>query len=489
MAISFAPETDHLARRRFDKSANDMYMYDDAAKLPEDTEELLRMVNDHQHYQRPRLDELDDYYKGDNVAILKPANRRKEPDHADHRATHNYARYVSQFIQGYLMGNGVTVQHENGRAQETLDELNEINEANALNSELVLDLSIYGRAYELLYRNENDEVRFVVLSPLTAFVIYDDTVEQKPIAAVRYRNVRRDNQRILKVTLYTMNEIIEYEQLSTSKLQEVEDGRTQHFFQGVPINEYMNNRQRQGDYENVLNLIDRYDASQSDIANYMTDLNDAMLAITGDVEMDVETARQMKEANLVLVKPPSTTEGSPGSVDVKYIYKQYDVEGVESYKRRLQNDIHKYTFTPDLNDENFSGVQSGESMKYKLFGLEQIRSIKERLFRKGIRNRYRLCGNIMKTAEEASDDLGNIELQFKPNLPTTIAEQIEAFTSLGGELPEELILTLIPSLVEDPQKVIEMLEKERSDQEESYPQEDFSTLSVSASNESEGDEE
>ncbi|WP_228115441.1 phage portal protein, partial [Staphylococcus aureus] len=28
--------------------------------------------------------------------------------------------------------------------------------------------------------------------------------------------------------------------------------------------------------------------------------------------------------------------------------------------------------------------QSGESMKYKLFGLEQVRAIKERLFKKGL---------------------------------------------------------------------------------------------------------
>src|SRR5690625_5644461 len=64
-----------------------------------------------------------------------------------------------------------------------------------------------------------------------------------------------------------------------------------HFFQGVPIIEYENNRFREGDYEDVLNLIDLYDASQSDTANYMTDLNDAMLKIVGSLDLDVDEAR------------------------------------------------------------------------------------------------------------------------------------------------------------------------------------------------------
>ena len=41
-----------------------------------------------------------------------------------------------------------------------------------------------------------------------------------------------------------------------------------------------------------------------------------------------------------------------------------------------------FTNTPDMTDENFSGNQSGEAMKYKLFGLEQRTAIKEGLFRK-----------------------------------------------------------------------------------------------------------
>lgn len=65
-------------------------------------------------------------------------------------------------------------------------------------------------------------------------------------------------------------------------------------------------------------------------------------------------------------------DGSKSQTDAKYVYKQYDVDGVEAYKERLQKDIHKISFVPDLTDEAFSGTQSGEAMKYKLFGFQHM---------------------------------------------------------------------------------------------------------------------
>src|SRR5690625_6609233 len=90
-----------------------------------------------------------------------------------------------------------------------------------------------------------------------------------------------------------------------------------HFFQGVPIIEYENNRFRQGDYEDVLTLIDLYDASQSDTANYMTDLNDAMLKIVGNLDIDVDEAQAMKEANILMLQTDINADGKASSADAE----------------------------------------------------------------------------------------------------------------------------------------------------------------------------
>lgn len=344
-----------LTHQRFSKEANIQYTYKSADDLLKKLSDLEKMLAHHKQHQRPRLDMLDDYYEGRNTNILN-GKRRREEHLADNRATHNFAAYVSQFIQGYMVGNPLKTVHPNEDVDEQLKDINRDNDADAHNSDLVLDLSIYGRAYELLYRNQSDENRFTLVNPLESFVIYDDTVEAKPIAGVRYVTNRFKDD-VTQVFVYTAERIHTYTMTQDGSLRYVEDN--EHYFQGVPIIEYSNNRFRQGDYETVLSLIDLYDAAQSDIANYMQDLNDAMLVISGNLDIDTDEARKMKQANLLMLQTETDAEGRSTPAKADYIYKKYDVAGTEAYKERLEQDIHKFTCTPEMNDSNFSGVQSG----------------------------------------------------------------------------------------------------------------------------------
>lgn len=445
------------SKRRFSKEANIHYTFPKADLLISNTDNLLNIIKHHMEHQRPRLDVLDDYYEGENVTILK--NRRRKEEHlADHRATHNFAEYVSQFIQGYMVGIPLkTVYTESDEVDELLKDINRVNDADAHNSDLVLDLSIYGRAYELIYRTKNDVTRFTLSSPLETFVIYDDTVEKLPIAAVRYYKRQFKNEDV--VELYTESRKYVYvadDSMTYLRLENEEP----HYLEGVPIVEYSNNRFRKGDFEGVLALIDLYDSAQSDLANYSTDINDAMLKIVGNVDMDLEGAQKMRDANILFLQTELDADGKPGTADADYIYKKYDVAGTEAYKTRIKNDIHMFTNTPNLDDEQFSGTQSGEAMKYKLFGLEQKRSIKERLFKRSLRERYRLISNITRLAREGDIDVNDILITFTPNLPKSVIDEIKSFTELGGELSEETKLSLL-SFVENPQEELERIKAER----------------------------
>src|SRR5699024_6900806 len=240
---------------------------------------------------------------------------------ADHRATHNFAKYVSQFIQGYMVGVPLKTTHTDESLNEQIRDMNRENDADEHNSELVLDQSIYGRAYELLYRNKRDEIRFTILDVLETFVIYDDTVEMEPIAGVRYvYNKFKDET---EVYLYTDNKIITYKLGNDYKLTKVKEDA--HSFKGVPIIEYSNIRFRKGDFERVINLIDLYDEAQSDTSNYMTDLNDAILKIVGNLKIDVDMAKDMKESNILMLQTENLGEGHTHNADAKSIYRQYDV--------------------------------------------------------------------------------------------------------------------------------------------------------------------
>src|SRR5699024_6096366 len=383
--------------------------------------------------------------------------RRKEEHMADHRATHNFAKYVSQFIQGYMVGVPLKTTHTDESLNEQIRDMNRENDADEHNSDLVLDQSIYGRAYELLYRNWDDETRFTILDVLETFVIYDDTVEMNPIAGVRYIGSRFQDD-LITVYLYTEDKRITFTMDNAYKLKPEEE--EQHYFKGVPIIEYDNNRFRQGDFEDALNLIDLYDSAQSDTANYMQDFNDAMLKIAGNLDIDVEEAKKMKEHNILMLQTEMDSEGKSGQADADYIYKQYDVQGTEAYKDRLFNNILLFTSIPNLLDDKKSTTpQSGEALKMKLFALEQIRATKERIFKKSLRDRYRLISNISAIAAEGEFDVNDLSITFKENLPRAIDKEIEWFSKMGGRLSQKTMLSQL-SFVENPNEEMEQIEEE-----------------------------
>ena len=446
--------SDARPKARFKDGHNDNF---EIASLEDLTPAALaKFIRRHKEEQRPRLEELRDYYKAQNKTINARAARK--PNLSDKRFSHAYARYVSTFIQGYLVGNPIKVQHDDRRIHDAVQELNKAIDADRLNADLALDLSIYGRAYDMVHRNRSDQDRVYRLSPMGVFVIYDDTVEEIPLAGVRYREDPEDGT--ITAELYTADKIRRFYQQGET-LVEDEAQATDHYFGEMPITEYTNNRFRQGDFEPVLDIIDAYDEAQSDTGNYMTDLNDAMLVISGDIEVDIEGAERMRNSNLLLLIPRKDIDGKPGTPPTAgYIYKQYDVSGVESYKKRLQNDIHRFTNTPDMTDEKFSGSASGESMKYKLFGLDQVRADKETRLIAGLTRRYRLLFNLKSTAQElVGADADTLEFIFTPNIPRAFYEELKAFTEAGGQLSQETLLTLT-ALVDNARDELDKIEKE-----------------------------
>ena len=139
----------------FGVESNIHYRYSSADELLENADVLAKMIAHHNEHQVPRLQVLDDYYKAKNTNIIKN-RRRKEKEKADHRAAHNFGKVLATFDVGYNTGNPIKVQINNKASQEAIDNFNQDNDIDGLNGELWLDMDKYGRAYEIIYRDEDD---------------------------------------------------------------------------------------------------------------------------------------------------------------------------------------------------------------------------------------------------------------------------------------------------------------------------------------------
>ena len=365
-----------------------------------------------------------------------------------------------------MLGNPVKYTNEDKTLQELIDTFSEQTNEAYHNILIKTDLSIYGRAYELLNpeEDENDGVilKLYHLAPEQTFVIYDDTYQQKSLLGVNYYEVDYGGgHRKTVVRVYSDSTIYTYidGNQDTFGLHLVDE--IEHYLKGVPINEFKNNEDRTGAYESVLDDIDAYDLSQSELANFQQNSNDAILLITGNPYTGSDdndyledgsvnpngrlgVALGFKKAQIAVLDDNPNPGGS--QPDAKYLVKQYDSAGAEAYKQRLVNDILRFTFTPDILDNNFSGIQSGESMKYKLMASDNYRSKQERLFKKGLMRRLRLAVNIWEVkGNEATNyqAINQTAVIFSPNLPQNDTELANIAKSLFGVVSDQTVYELL----------------------------------------------
>lgn len=464
--------------------ANLVYQEDLASLTPN---RVMKFIRHHHDYQYPRLQMLDDYYQGFNTGILDIDNRRADKGKADHRAVHSFGKYIADFQTSFSVGNGITVKHDE---DERLDLIEDSNDFDSVNSELFLDTTRFGRAFEYIYRGEDDIEHSVVFSPLETFVIYSLDVDPKPIMAVRYHLIELvddDNKTVsqYRIETWTADQYTLYKPTDIDGVMSIDE---QSMIYAFPIIEYKNNQFRIGDFENVVPLIDLYDAAQSDTANYMTDLNDAMLVIKGDIDTllqgsnmlngidpsDDEAAKKlaqdkldmvksMKDANLLLLKSGVSMTGQQTTVDANYIHKEYDVTGTEKYKERLAHDIHKFSHTPDLTDENFAGNASGVAMKYKVLGTIELASTKRKAFEVGLYKRYKTIEQLETLSSSGmKTDANTLKFTFTDNMPTNDVAVIAQIVSAGAQVPQEYLYQFLPN-VQDPSEITEQLATERTD--------------------------
>lgn len=146
----------------------------------------------------------------------------------------------------------------------------------------------------------------------------------------------------------------------------------------------------------------------------------------------------------------------------EWLIKNLNDTYIENIKTRLQKDIHKFSSVPDMSDESFAGNVSGIAIKYKLIGLEQIRSHKERWFKKGLQRRIELIGGMLKLKSVADIDFRDIEITFTANIPANSTEQAQIVKELYGLVSQKRLLSLLP-FVTDPAEEMEELQKEQQE--------------------------
>lgn len=231
----------------------------------------------------------------------------------------------------------------------------------------------------------------------------------------------------------------------------------QHYFAMVPVAIFKNNEEEIGDFEQVISLIDAYDKMESDSLNDFEYFVDAYLALYG-YNADNEDVARMKENRVLLMDEGTSAE---------WLIKQTSDTYVENMKNRLDKDIHKFAKCPNMSDQEFASNASGVAIKFKLLGTENLVSIKERKFKRGLQQRLELMSMINSVLREGFDWRA-IDIIFTRNIPSNDADIANMVNTLKDIVSEETLLAQIP-FVDDVQAELERLKAEREENKELNP--------------------
>lgn len=429
-------------------------------KDTEITKEVVEYIIDSHKKEKERIEKLNRYYKGKNDILKRVL---KDPKKPNNKLVNGYASYITNMATGYFLGSPISYKYHNDRIKQLLDDNFRYNDESDINTTLAKQASIQGYAIELMYSDSDAKPRFKPVEASEIALVYDNTLEENLIYAIRYY----DEKDIVRKEDYTVVEVYSKDKVqifNITKYGFISIDEYDHYFGEVPVNIYANNDECMGDFERVLTLIDAYDKTQSDSANDFEYFTNCMLIVSGYVLSD-EDAQSISDINTLNF---SDSEGK-----AEYLIKNIQDSALENYKNRLDNDIHKFSQIPNLSDESFGNNSSGVSLQFKLMGIENVTSVKESKFRKGLMRRIELLCNFLNIKTNGDMTYLDAEPIFTRTKPINELEMAQMMQTLTGILSEESILALSP-FVDDVQMELDRKNKEAN----SIYEDDYENLGV-----------
>jgi len=435
-------------------------------------DEIVKYIEKFENEDKPGLDNLWDYYEGENVKILKP--RKASDNNPDNRTPVPYGRKIITTLVGYAYRPGYISYKSDNEAfltelQATFDNNNEKikTSANGRNT------GIYGYSAELLYLdkiNGKTDVRFTVIDPRELITFWNFDLEPKMLFAVRFYCYKEENnQKYYKVVAYYPTETIyfDWKREYGGRGVIVEESREANYFGDVPVVIY-EFPDEDGIIQPVVPLIDDYDALISDSMNEFDRFSHAYLKLVG-MQLD----RQDKGASpgaggifqnvLQKIKRSRVFDNLKDKDDVTFLTKDIPTDYIRFMTELIAKQIHEQSHVPDFTAfKDLSGI----AVERLMFDFENVVSSAEALFDLGLKRRIELITKIYATLGKATGEVGEIDISHKRNTPLNVQEYADtALVMRNTGFSMYSILDYMPDeVIPDVEKELDRQKQEAKDQ-------------------------
>ncbi len=370
--------------------------------------------------------------------------KKKENGKPDNRIAVNFAKYMVDTMNGFFIGNPIKVTSVDEQLADYIELLDRYNDQDDNNAELSRITSIYGKGYEYYFIDESKQVGITYLAPTEGFMIYDDTVLQRPLYFITYGVSSNE----IVGSVHTKNYTLPFVQSGAGT---VWNDPILHGFQDVPFSEYLENEERSAIFESVITLINSYNKAISEKANDVDYFADAYLKLLG-ADIEQETLKNIRDNRII-----NLCGDNAEKLVVEFMDKPNADTTQENLINRLERLIYQISMVANINDENF-GSSTGIALKYKLQSMSNLAKTKERKFTSGMVRRYKvIASNPLSNMKE--DSWLDLEFKFTPNFPANLLEESEIAGNLAGITSSETQLKVI-SAVGNVKEEIERMKSE-----------------------------
>ena len=400
------------------------------------------------------------------VPIFKREPRYGEADPINNKVNNDFFSEIVDFKTGYFAGKPISYGYSSNeeakkvtggaeaveKATKTLTDFTTRNNMYGVDMETTKFASIYGYAGRLFYIDLEGEERVMPVHGYETIILSKTDISEPQYAIRYYKTYDINNNIEWIVEFYDGVNIYTYKGMLSALVQYGEPER--HLFDYCPLQGIANNKELIGDAEKVLALIDDYDKVLSDNSNEIESFVHALMLVSVNVPEGFLREAQ-KSGSLIIPAVGANAVQEP----IKWLTKNIDDAFTEHHLQRIEDNIYRFSRTPNLNDETF-GSASGISLKFKLHGLEAKCGMFEAKMLDASQYMFKILASAWKKKGIDFDPL-QVTLDFKRNFPLDrLAEAQAAQAEIGAGLPKQYVFGKM-SDVDDVNYIMTLIEEEK----------------------------
>lgn len=358
--------------------------------------------------------------------------------------------------------------------QAIIDYITKYNDNSAFFYDCVKDYMNTGACYGLIYENIDNEIVYSHVSSLNCVAIWNYDTPLSKIGLVRiWIETDLNNTSKTHIEIITKNYKRHYIEFIPTNENSIKDEKTfiplEQDSQIVLWNDLpvfaVENEDGLAIYENVLQLIDKFEQIIKNNADTFKYNDEAKLQITGYMPQNKALIEQKdkegkivldKNGNPVMIKNPAreledkqvlkakvfyTPDGN-GHID--WIIKDINDTASENHKKTCLDLALMISGVPNVTDQGFTNADNSSALEKKFFPLDQVLQQADKSFKKELLRMWEMITDRINNEKNTNYDFRDIEIILSRNLPANNNEVITNWLKLRGLISDGTIIDNLP---------------------------------------------